>query len=297
MRNLIIFLRRYFNFFLFLLLEVICVILILNNNNFQRAAYLNSANALSGKLYTQYNDIQYYFHLKATNDSLVAENARLHNMLNTSFDHIDSTDILKKDTLRMYSQDSTRTLVSTLPRKYMYREAKVIRSSVNREINYITIHRGSNQGIRPNMGVVGPDGVVGMVRSVSDNYAVILSFLSKLKSQRAFGISARLKNGNETGTVYWDARDIEEGIMEDIPKSAKLRKGDTIVTSGYGLFPEGILVGTVDTFYLADQSRTSLSVEIKYATNFSNLQYVYVIENLLEAEQKQLEDSTKALIK
>jgi len=296
-RNLIIFLRRYFNFFLFLLLEVICVILILNNNNFQRAAYLNSANALSGKLYTQYNDIQYYFHLKATNDSLVAENARLHNMLNTSFDHIDSTDILKKDTLRMYSQDSTRTLVSTLPRKYMYREAKVIRSSVNREINYITIHRGSNQGIRPNMGVVGPDGVVGMVRSVSDNYAVILSFLSKLKSQRAFGISARLKNGNETGTVYWDARDIEEGIMEDIPKSAKLRKGDTIVTSGYGLFPEGILVGTVDTFYLADQSRTSLSVEIKYATNFSNLQYVYVIENLLEAEQKQLEDSTKALIK
>ncbi|ATL47057.1 rod shape-determining protein MreC [Chitinophaga caeni] len=297
MRNLIIFLRRYFNFFLFLLLEVICVILILNNNNFQRAAYLNSANALSGKLYTQYNDIQYYFHLKATNDSLVAENARLHNMLNTSFDHIDSTDILKKDTLRMYSQDSTRTLVSTLPRKYMYREAKVIRSSVNREINYITIHRGSNQGIRPNMGVVGPDGVVGMVRSVSDNYAVILSFLSKLKSQRAFGISARLKNGNETGTVYWDARDIEEGIMEDIPKSAKLRKGDTIVTSGYGLFPEGILVGMVDTFYLADQSRTSLSVEIKYATNFSNLQYVYVIENLLEAEQKQLEDSTKALIK
>ncbi|RAJ04126.1 rod shape-determining protein MreC [Chitinophaga skermanii] len=297
MRNLIIFLRRYFNFFLFLLLEVICIIFILRNNNFQHTAYLNSANAISGKLYTQYNDVQYYFHLKATNDSLVAENTRLHNELRDSFDFKDTTNTIKTDTIKTYSEDSTHKLITSQPRRWLYREAKVIRASVNQEVNYITIHRGRNQGIQPNMGVIGPSGVVGMVRSVSDNYAVILSFLSKLKAEKSFGISARLKNGGETGTVYWDAHDIEEGIMEDVPKSAKLKRGDTVLTSGYGSFPKDIMVGIVDTFYIADKSKTSISIRLRYATNFSNLQHVYVIENLLEAEQLKLEDSTKKVIK
>lgn len=301
MRNLIIFLRRYFNFFLFLLLEVLCFIFVFRNNNFQRTVYLNSSNGMSGKLYAKYNDVQYYFHLKATNDSLVKENMQLHNELASSFDVRDTTSFVKFDTLRKYSNDSTRKLLSSEVRKFLYREAKVINNSVNREINTITIRRGSKDGVRPNMGVIGPNGVVGVVRSVSENYAVVISMLYKSSSSSAntnFGFSAKLKNSGEIGTVNWNGGNASMGQMKDIPRSAKLRKGDTVITSGFSaVFPENIVIGYIDTFYLSDRSSTSYDTRIKFSTNFYNLQYVYVIDNLLLDEQKKLEDSTRNLLK
>jgi len=294
-RNLIIFLRRYFNFFLFLLLEVICIVLVFQNNNFQRTAYINSANNISGKLYDKYNNIQYYFHLKATNDSLVAENTRLHNALASSFDSVSTANGVRIDTIRKYSDDSARKVIGAEVRKYYYAEAKVVNNSLNKPMNYITIHRGSKQGIKPNMGVISSSGVVGVVRSVSDNYAVILSLLSKSNS---VSISARLQNGKEMGSVHWDGDDPEYATLRDIPKSAKMHKGDTVVTSGFSaLFPENIPIGYIVGYMQGDKSSTSRPVKLKLATNFYNLQYVYVIENLLKDEQQRLEDSTYKLIK
>lgn len=295
MRNLIIFLRRYFNFFLFLLLEVICLVLVFQNNNFQKTAYLNSANNISARLYERYNNVEYYFHLKATNDSLVKENARLHNMLRTSFDTVILDNIVKNDTMRQYSTDTTRKVISTSVRRYLYKEAKVVNNSVTNPINYITIHRGSADGIRRNMGVVGPSGVVGIVRSVNDHYAVVVSLLSK---GRNFGTSARLSHGKEMGMVRWHGGDAGYATMEDVPKSVHLVKGDTVVTSGYSaFFPENIPIGYVESTEEVDKASTSFNIRIRLATNFYNLQYVYVIDNLLQDEQKSLEDSTYKLIK
>lgn len=295
MRNLIIFLRRYFNFFLFLLLEVICIVLVFRNNDFQKTAYLNSANNVSARLYNRYNNVQYYFHLKATNDSLVNENARLHNMLRSSYDSVTLDDLVKTDTLRTYSTDTTRKVIGIETRRYLYHAAKVVNNTVSNPINYITIHRGSANGLRPNMGVIGPSGVVGIVRSVSENYAVVLSLLSK---GRNFGTSARLSQSKEMGTVRWYGGDAGYALLEDVPKSVRLVKGDTVVTSGYSaLFPENIPIGYVESYSLPDKSSTSYSIKIKLATNFFNLQYVYVIDNLLKDEQKSLEDSTYRLIK
>lgn len=295
MRNLIIFLRRYFNFFLFLLLEVICLVLVFQNNDFQKTAYLNSANNLSARLYERYNNVEYYFHLKATNDSLVKENARLHNALRSSFDTVILDNIVKTDTIKQYSTDTIRKVISTSVRRYLYKSAKVVNNTVNNPINYITIHRGSADGIRPNMGVAGPSGVVGIVRSVNDHYAVVLSLLSK---GRNFGFSARLSHSKEMGTVRWHGGEAGYATMEDVPKSVHLVKGDTVVTSGYSaLFPENIPIGYVESAEEVDKASTSYNIRIRLATNFYNLQYVYVIDNLLEDEQKSLEDSTYKLIK
>ncbi|WP_343689919.1 rod shape-determining protein MreC [Chitinophaga sp.] len=295
MRNLIIFLRRYFNFFLFLLLEVICLVLVFQNNDFQKTAYLNSANNISARLYERYNNVEYYFHLKATNDSLVKENARLHNMLRTSFDTVILDNIVKNDTLRQYGTDTTRRVISTSVRRYLYKAAKVVNNSVTNPINYITIHRGSADGIRRNMGVVGPSGVVGIVRSVNEHYAVVLSLLSK---GRNFGTSARLSRGKEMGMVRWHGGEAGYATMEDVPKSVHLVKGDTVVTSGYSaFFPENIPIGYVESTEEVDKASTSFNIRIRLATNFYNLQYVYVIDNLLQDEQKSLEDSTYKMIK
>ncbi|WP_423737216.1 rod shape-determining protein MreC [Chitinophaga caseinilytica] len=299
MRNLIIFLRRYFNFFLFLLLEVICLIFVFRTNNFQRTVYLNSANGVSGKLYTRYNDIQYYFHLKSTNDSLVSENLALLQQLPTSFEEKDTASQVKFDTLRKFTNDTARKLLSTEVRKFLYRSAKVVNNSVNKPVNFITINRGSKDGIRPNMGVIGPNGVVGVVRTASENYAVIISLLTKSSgSTSSFSFSSRLKNSGEIGTVYWDGYDGGHVTMKDVPRSAKLHKGDTVVTSGFSaVFPENMNIGYIDTFYIGEKASTSFTIRLKLATNFYNLQYVYVIENLLRDEQERLEDSTRKMLK
>lgn len=291
MRNLIIFFRRYFNFFLFLLLEVICIVLVFQNNNFQRTAYVNSANKLSGKMYDQYNQVEYYFHLKATNDSLVRENARLHNYLITSYDLLDTTNGTHTDTTRLYSDDTLHKVIGVKVTKYNYMEAKVINNSTTQDVNYITIHRGRLQGIKPNMGVISSSGVVGVVRSVSDNYAVVLSLLSKVRN---FGFSARLTRSKEMGNVQWDGRSGEYALLRDIPRSSHVQKGDTVVTSGFSyFFPENIPIGYVDSVSVEDKSSTAFSIRIKLANNFYNVQYVYVTENLLKDEQENLEDSTK----
>ncbi|WP_341834426.1 rod shape-determining protein MreC [Chitinophaga pollutisoli] len=299
MRNLIIFLRRYFNFFLFLLLEVICLIFVFRTNNFQRSVYLNSANGVSGKLYSRYNDVQYYFHLAETNDSLVAENLALRQQLATGFDQRDTSAVIVMDTLRKFTNDTARKLLSTEVRKFLYREAKVINNSVNQTTNFITIRRGTKDGIRPNMGVIGPNGMVGVVRTASENYAVIISLLTKSNgSTSSFSFSSRLRNSGEIGTVYWDGYDGGYVTMKDVPRSAKLHKGDTVVTSGFSaVFPENINIGYIDTFYTGEKASTSYTIRLKLATNFYNLQYVYVIENLLRDEQTRLEDSTRKMLK
>lgn len=280
-----------------MLLEVICIAFVFRNNNYQRTVYVNSSNNVSGRLYTWQNDVQYYFHLKSTNDSLVRENARLHNELLTSFNTFDTTHILKTDTVRKYSNDTMHRVIGTEVRRYHWLEAKVINNSVTREINYLTINRGSKYGIKPNMGVVGPSGVVGVVRNVSENYATVISLLSASKSA-AFGFSARLFTSREMGTVIWDGKDGGHAIMKDVPKSAKIKAGDTVVTSGFSaLFPENIHIGYIESYSLADKSSTAYTIRLKLATNFFNLQYVYVIDNLLKDEQKKLEDSTYKQLK
>lgn len=273
-RNLIIFLRRYFNFLLFILIEIFCVTLVLRNNSFQRSTFLNSANIISGKLYEKYNDIQYYFQLKATNDSLVAENARLRNLLPADFDRIDTAEKAFRDT--------------GTGRKFLYLYAKVVNSNVNTSNNYITIHRGRRQHVLPNMGVISSSGVAGIVRSVSDNYAVVMSILNKQTS-----ISAKIDSGY-TGTVVWQPlKDASHGILKDISKSAGVRIGDRVFTSGYStLFPAGIPIGSVEKVS-EDPASNFYTITIRFSTNFYNLQFVYVIDDLTVDEQNKLE-STEA---
>ncbi len=275
MRNLVIFIRRYFNFFLFLVIEICCLIWVFRKNAYQRSAFLNSTNILTSRLYQRYNDVEYYFHLRAVNDSLVTENTRLRNALPGDFDHIDSTSKTATDTVSR--------------RRFLYLPAKVVNNSVNNATNTITIHRGSKQGITPNMGVVSTSGVVGIVRNVSDNYAVVISLLNKDTR-----ISAKLLKTGDFGSVRWDLDhpNPEYGTLTDIPKTVKLRKGDSIVTSGYStLFPENIMVGYVDETGSVPSSNFH-TIRIRFSTNFYNLQYVYVIKNLLDTEQKKLEATT-----
>jgi rod shape-determining protein MreC len=282
-RNVFLFIRRYSTFIFFLVLQIIALSFLFRYNKFHEAAFLNVATEITGKLDERYNSVEYYFNLKRTNDSLVKENTWLHQLVRDNYDWPDSLRRPVVDTIMM---DSLRRI-----QKYIFLDAKVVNSSVTSQNNFLTIHRGSAQGVKPNAGVVGPQGIVGYVVNVSDNYASVMSLLN-----RHYSVVVKLKKGGERGTVEWDGTSPYYVTLKDIPKSASVKIGDSVVTSPTSShFPGNLMVGTVVDVQ-DDKSSNFYTIRLRPSTNFFNIEYVYVIRNSQVEEQKRLEDSTRKKI-
>jgi len=279
-RNVFLFIRRHFNFLFFLVLQIISLSFLFRYNKFHEAAFLNVSTEITGRFNQRYNNIEYYFQLKKTNESLVKENLGLRQLLKENYEGPDSNRRLMNDTIRA---DSGRSIL-----KYQIMEAKVVNNTTALRANYLTIHRGFAQGIRTNMGVTGPQGIVGSVINVSRNFAIVMSMLHP-----QFKVVVKLKKGGETGTIDWDGLSPNFVTLRAIPKSAKVNVGDTVVTSQTSsLFPANLMVGTIEEI-VPDNSSNFYMLKVRTATNFANIEYVYVIDNLQYDEQKGLEDSTR----
>ena len=282
MRNIFLFIRRYFNFVFFVVLQIAALYILFHYNKFHEAVFSGVANELTGNIGGKYTNITYYFHLKSTNDQLAKENEELRNKLLANFERPDTSQKLVTDTVPYDTLGHFR--------KYLYRAARVVNNSVSLPNNTFTINRGENEGIHKNMGVISPNGVAGVVINTSNNYAVVMSLL-----HRQTKISASLKKTGETGKVLWDGSSPLYITLKDIPKSAQVTKGDSVVTSPYAShFPPGILIGTVMDI-VDDKTSSFYTLRLKPATNFFNVQFVMVVENLLKDEQAKLEEETNKI--
>lgn len=281
MRNFILFIRRFFNLILFLALEVLCIVLIARTQMMQGVDIMSSANALSGKAYQKQQDVVYYFGLKRMNDSLINENARLRNLMAKE----GSYDVIKDSaaTLAVKPTDTSKTIQYN---DYTFRTARVINNSVASGNNFITINRGRKDGIKKGQAVISGTGVVGRVEYVSDHFASVLSVLSVKQK-----VSAKLKDGTFSA-VTWEGDNPDIMHMENVPQQVKIYKNDSVYTTSFSFFPSDILIGTVVKLKKAPKNNMQ-TLYLKTATNFRNLQYVYVIENKMMAERLQLEDSAK----
>jgi rod shape-determining protein MreC len=274
MRNLFAFIFRFHAFFLLLILETVCVGLMIQNNGFHRAAFLNFSDELVGKGYTAYNEVTDYLRLGEENRQLADENSRLKNVLPGSYYSDTSSVKTVRDTIR-------HTL-------YHYIPARVIQTSTNRLNNYIYINKGRDQGIAPRMAVIGPNGVVGIVKSVSDHFA---SLYSMLHSQVT--VSARVMHQGSRGTIRWDGKSPYYVNLEEITSQEQLHHGDTIFTSGVSrLFPDNIPIGVVESFNLIEPGNF-YEIRVKLSTDFKKLNYVYVVNNIMHEEMDSLINKTE----
>jgi rod shape-determining protein MreC len=274
MRNLLIFITKYNAFFLFLIFEISALLIYIKYNSFQKASFINSSNQVAGDLYTHVNGLYDYLSLKEVNDSLARENAQLRNQLKSSF----YVDTLAK-----------RKITDTVYKlQYEYTEAKVINNSVNRSNNYITINRGSKEGIGVGMGVICNAGIVGKVVYVSAHLAIVQSMLNKDTR-----FSVMLAKNKDIGYIKWgDDLNQHKGLLMDVSNNAQPQVGEAVVTSGYSLFPEGILVGHVTNLH-PKGGGISLNMEVTFSVNFDKLQYVDVVDNKFAQEQAGLEAQQK----
>ena len=283
MRNILLFIRIYFNFLFFLVLMGISLFMVFNYNRYQHTVYSAAAGEITGRISNQYNNVEYYFRLKRTNDSLVKANAELYNKLKTDFELPDTTTKIEIDTMKI------DTLLRE--RKYLYMPAKVIGNSVSLDNNYIQLHRGLKQGVSIDLGVTDiKNAVVGSVVDVSSNYSVVMSLLHHQSN-----VSAKLKKSGDLGSIIWDGVQPNMVILKDISKDVKVNKGDTVITSGYSdKFPSGLLIGTVSQIE-TDKASTTYIIKVKTAVNFNNLQYAYIISNLQKDEPQKLLNRVKKI--
>ena len=280
MRNLLNFLLKYNHWFLFILLEVISFVLLFRFNHYQHSVYFSSANAVAGKVYEVSGGITSYFHLKSVNEDLLDRIMELeqqnHNLEDALGRHLsDSTEL-----------NSIRNLPNT---DYQVFKARVINNSLNLVDNYITLNRGSKDGIRPEMGVVDGNGVVGIVYDTSSHYSRVISVLNSKSS-----ISCKIVGSEYFGYLKWEYGDSRYAYLKDLPRHAEFNLGDTVVTSGYStVFPEGIQIGTVDD--MADSNDgLSYLLKVKLATDFGKVSEVRVIARTGQHEQKELEQKSLA---
>lgn len=250
--------------------------MLFNYNKYHNAVFMGIANEVTGKVYQQYNTVDYYFKLKKTNDSLVKANEMLYNKLKQDFEMPDTINKIAIDSIR---SDSTEKY-----RKYKYMEAKVVGNSVSLPNNYIQLNRGGLQGIQKDIGVIDlNNNVVGTVIDISNNFSVVMSLL-----HRQSIISAKLKKTGETGNIIWDGKSPTYVLLKDIGKTAKVNKGDSVITSGFSdKFPYGLLIGTI-TEIVEDKTTNVYTLKVKTAANFYNVQFVYIINNLQKEEPAEL---------
>lgn len=278
MRNIFLFIRRYLNFLIFLVLQGICLAILVSYNKTHQSVFSNISMEATGWVDKKYSGVEDYFYLKSVNRRLADENTKLRNMLSGNFSGA--------DTSRTFFIDSLVRDTTGKVRKFTWLPARVINNSISSQTNYITLERGAAQGVRKGMAVVAPgNSIVGVVVGLSDNYSIVMSLL-----HRNSKVSSMLKKDNNAGSLEWDGKDPQVLTLRNIPKSAKVVKGDTVLTSTYSSnYPSGLMVGTVSGIG-ADPSSNFFTLKLKPATNFSAIQYVYLVDNLLFTEQKQLED-------
>lgn len=268
MQQILFFLIRNKNFLLFLVLFSVSVSLTIQTHSYHKNKFVNSSNSITGGIYSIKNSITGYFNLKEENKILIDENTRIRKELESYKIKIVNQNI---DTSSIFS-------------KYYFVSAKVINNSFSKTKNKLTINKGKKDSIQSDMGVITSKGIVGIIDNVSNKYATTQSILNT-NSQ----INAKLKRSKHFGSLIWNTDDPNVVQLIDIPRLAPVKIGDTIVTGGRStIFPEGILIGAVLDFELTEDEN-SQNLNIQLFNDMTNLEHVYIINNLDAPEILNLE--------
>lgn len=271
MGRIFLFIYQYRAFFTFLLLELFCAWLIVQNSQYQGAQYFNSANSLVGTINTFSQTVRDYFSLREVNATLSEENIRLRKKL-------------EQVNQRIQSGNGLAVTDSAVLNRFDFVSARVVNNSTDRYTNYITVNKGYGHGIESGMAVISSVGAVGKVKTASKHFSVIMSILNI-----DLRISGILKRTGHFGTIQWDGRDPQTIEFNFVPRHVKPIVGDTIITSGYsGVFPEGILIGTVHEVSIRDEA-PFYELQISLAEDFRKLSYVTIIKSNLLNELDSLE--------
>ena len=283
MQNLIAFLVKNNHWFVFCLLEVVSAVLLFRYNSYQGSVWFSSANYMAGKVFEVRSGVESYFTLNALNEKLTQRNIELEQKVQQLTTQLE---VATADSSLMTGE------LSRLRENFTMIPAKVVSNEVNRADNLITIDKGAADGVRKDMGVVCGTGVVGIVYLVSQHYSVVIPVLSSKSN-----ISCTIQNRGYFGYLHWTGGSPKLAYVDDVPRHARFRLYDKVVTSGYSsVFPPGVLVGKILHVYNSPDG-ISYRMQVELSTDFTRLRDVCVIDDTVMNERlrvmREAQDSLK----
>lgn len=275
MRNLLDFLWKYHHWFLFIFLEIASGVLLFQYNSYQGSVWFSSANTVTGKVLEWESNLTHFFSLSRVNEELTQRNFYLERQVDQLRrlygDLTRDTTVMERNELNFLSQ-------------YQLIPAKVVDNTLNRTDNLMTIDKGRVDGVEVDMGVACGNGIVGVVYLVSEHYSVVIPVLNAASSR----ISCAIRNRGYFGYLHWYGGDPTVAYVEDVPRHAKFKLGEWVVTSGFSsIFPSGVLVGQIEQAYNSKDG-LSYKLKVRLSTDFSCLRDVCVLSDKTIAERATL---------
>tara|TARA_Y100001968_G_scaffold282219_1_gene279961 strand:- start:833 stop:1627 length:795 start_codon:yes stop_codon:yes gene_type:complete len=264
MKNLFRFVKVYHFFLIFLIIESLSLILYFSNHNFQRSQFLSFTQECTGYIYDHYNKIHEYLNLKQENLELKKENSKLYSLI----------------TLEAGKEDEK---IQPKKNHYKYIPARIINNSINNNNNFLTLNKGSSDGVEIGMGIIVENGIIGIIKSVSKNYSKAISILNQRSSVSIFHVKTE-----HNGTLSWKSNNYMVAEIRDIPNHARIHKGDTIKTNGYSnIYPSGIPIGTISSFKKGNRDGF-YNIKVNFINDMNTINNVYIIESLTKREKESL---------
>lgn len=250
-------------FVFFLLLEIIAIYFMAVKSDYHKNAIGVKTMAINAYISTKASNVIHFFSLPQENKSLIEENAKLKNKL-------------AQQPILLMENDSTKAIVdSVYHQKYAYLTAEIVDYNLRRKDNYFLLNKGRKDGVKENMAVLSPNGVVGAVLNASDHYASVLSVLHSRTN-----IKARIKGGDRFGIIVWPGNNHRELALTEMPKYLDIKVGDTVMTAGASaIYPEGKLIGRVKSLSPNDDTG-DYDITVEMFDDLSKIRNVYVVENL-----------------
>lgn len=277
MKELLKLLERYRSWLVFSVYVCVAMAMLFSGNPYQQHVYNTSAGSVASGVYSMAENVTSYFHLRDVNDDLTRRNGQLQLEVLA----------LKERLRRMdeHAMPSQRAYPTAPEQRFDLINAHVIKNSIARPYNYLTINRGSADGVRPEMGVIDATGIVGIVGNVAPHSARVISLLNP-----KFRLSCKIKGSDSFGSLVWEGSDPRKALLEELPRHTRYHAGDTIVTSGYSaVFPEGLPVAVVSKMQKR-RNENFFTLNVDLLTDFSTLSLVQVISDNLRAEVQSLEE-------
>ncbi len=275
MRDLFRFLFRVRNVLLFAALMTVSLLLLYNGNMHHRARAITSSNALVGTIYSWRKEITDYANLKEVNRRLAEENASWRNRSVDAYTPLENTFVRINDTIHR--------------QQYTYLTAKVVNSTWHKQMNFLTLDKGATSDVQEDMGVIGAQGIIGVVRAVSPHFASVKSVLSP-----DLEVSVQLRGSAHFGLLRWDTSDPLTASVVDIAKHVRVAPGDTIETrGGDGIFPRGIPVGVI-TEVEPDAPGIYLGITTRLTEDMTRNGFVYIVRDLVKLERDSIQQAHSA---
>ncbi len=254
---------------IFILMEVAALAMLRSSSTMQNIWINRISHRTAAALWGAGEDIRSHFHTRRLNDELAAENARL------------------KERLRVLGDSGAVAAVMPVRHHdgFRYSPATVVKVGRGTAHNYIILDKGSEDGIRPQSGIITDKGIVGVVSAVDRHYSYGLTLINSSVS-----VSVRIGDGAEgvTAPLKWDGKSRDGAVVGDIPPHHRINPGDTVRTSGFSsIFPADIPVGVIGETRLIDGS--SQQADVRLFQDFGSLRYVTVTENDDKDEIRALE--------